>query len=204
MQNLKSKISNFLKAKSSSTVLSSLPKGYKLKASEGYSLIELMVAIGVFAIVVTVMSGMFAISLRGQGKSSTMQNVGDNVRYAMEVMAKEMRMGTIKTKAGFILNSSSDIQFRSNMPNRNSAIVQFYLDTATNQIMFDDDINDALPPEPITSANIAVNTLIFDVSGVSFSSQPRITIVIQAASVGTAADIETRMDIQTTISPRSL
>lgn len=176
----------------------------KVKSEAGYSLIELMVAIGVFAIVVTVMSGSFAISLRGQGKSATMQNVGDNVRYAMEVMAKEMRMGTIKTAEGFVLNPPSDIQFRSNMPNRNGAIVQFYLDTATHQIMFDDDVSDALPPEPITSANIAVSALTFDVSGVSSDSQPRITIVMQAASVGTAADIETHLDLQTTISPRSL
>ncbi|MEK7487785.1 MAG: prepilin-type N-terminal cleavage/methylation domain-containing protein [Patescibacteria group bacterium] len=177
---------------------------YSLRSEQGYSLIELMVAIGVFAVVVTALSGMFAISLRGQGKSATAQNVGDNGRYAMEVMAKEIRMGTIKTTEGFMVNSPSDIQFRSNMPNRNSAIVRFYLDTATNQIMFDDDVSDALPPEPITSANIAVNALTFNVSGVSLSSQPRITIVMRAASVGTAADIETRMDIQTTISPRSL
>lgn len=176
----------------------------KAKSEAGYSLIELMVAIGVFAIVVTVMSGSFAISLRGQGKSATMQNVGDNVRYAMEVMAKEIRMGTIKTTAGYVLNSSSDIQFRSNMPNRNGAIIRFYLDNVTHQIMFDDDISDALPSEPITSANIAVSALTFDVSGASSDSQPRITIVMQAASVGTVADIETHMDIQTTISPRSL
>lgn len=170
----------------------------------GYSLIELMVAIGVFAMVVTVLSGTFAISLRGQGKSATAQNVGDNVRYAMEVMAKEMRMGTIKTTEGYMLNSPSDIQFRSNMPNRNGAILRFYLDAPAGQIMFDDDINDALPPEPITSVNIAVSALTFNVSGASLSSQPRITIVMRAASVGTAADIETRIDMQTTISPRSL
>ncbi|MCR4322615.1 MAG: prepilin-type N-terminal cleavage/methylation domain-containing protein, partial [Candidatus Azambacteria bacterium] len=86
----------------------------------GYSLIELMVAIGVFAVVVTVMSGTFIISLRGQGKSATAQNVGDNMRYAMEVMAKEIRMGTIKVSQGYVLGPSfDDIQFRSNMPNRN-------------------------------------------------------------------------------------
>lgn len=170
----------------------------KAKSEAGYSLIELMVAIGVFAVVVTVMSGSFAISLRGQGKSVTMQNVGDNARYAMEVMAKEMRMGNDFPSNG----SMSDIQFKSNMPNRNGAVIWFYLDN--EKIMFDDDINDALPPESITSANIAVNALSFDVLGVSPDSQPRITIVMQVASVGTAADIETHMDIQTTISPRSL
>lgn len=171
---------------------------------EGYSLIELMVAIGVFAIVVTVMSGSFAISLRGQGKSATMQNVADNTRYAMEVMAKEMRMGAIDPSEGYVLNSPSDIQFRSNMPNRNGAIVRFYFDIPMGQIMFDDDISDALAPEPITAASIAVSALTFDVSGVVSDSQPRITIVMQAASAGTAEATATRIDLQTTISPRSL
>ncbi|MBI5912824.1 prepilin-type N-terminal cleavage/methylation domain-containing protein [Candidatus Azambacteria bacterium] len=177
---------------------------YSLHSERGYSLIELMVAIGVFGVVVTIMSGTFMISLRGQGKSATMQNIADNARYAMEVMAKEMRMGMIKASEGYVLNASSDIQFRSNMPNRNGAIVRFYLDVPTGQIMFDDDISDALTPEPITAANIAVSALTFDVSGASSLSQPRITIAMQAASAGTAADVATRMDLQTTISPRSL
>lgn len=179
-----------------------------MKSEAGYSLIELMVAIGVFAVVVAVMSGTFIVSLRGQGKSATAQNVADNARYAMEVMAKEMRMGMIKASEGYVLNSPSDIQFRSNMPNRNGSIVRFYLDVPAGQIMFDDDINDGAgpgkDPEPITAANIAVNALTFDVSGVSSDAQPRITTVMQVVSAGTAADIETRMDLQTTISPRSL
>ncbi len=175
-------------------------KSYKLKASEGYSLIELMVAIGVFAMVTTMLSGTFIISLRGQGKSATVQNVADNTRYAMEVMAKEIRMGMIKTTEGYV----SDIQFRSNMPNRNGATVRFYLDGASSQVMFDDDISDALAPEPITASSIAISSLTFDVSGVSPMSQPRITIIMQAKSAGTAEDIATRIDLQTTISPRSL
>lgn len=179
-------------------------KSYTLTASAGYSLIELIVAVGVFAVVITIMSGSFIISLRGQGKSQTAQNVADNTRYAMDVIAKEIRMGKIKAAEGFILNSSSDIQFRSNMPNRNGAIVQFYLDVPTGQIMFDDDISDALAPEPITASSIAVSALTFDVSGASPESQPRIVIVMSAVSVGTAENIATRTDIQTTISPRSL
>jgi len=177
---------------------------YSLHSERGYSLIELMVAIGVFAMVVTMLSGTFIISLRGQGKSATAQNVADNTRYAMEVMAKEIRMGMIKTTEGYVLNSPSDIQFRSNMPNRNGATVRFYLDGASPQVMFDDDIADALAPEPITASSIAISALTFDVSGVSSMSQPRIAIIMKAKSAGTAEDIATRMDLQTTISPRSL
>lgn len=198
MKNALQKLKNSIKAN----------KLTKLKASGGFSLIELMVAVGVFAVVVTITSGTFVISLRGQGKSATAQNVADNTRYAMEVIAKEIRMGRIKATEGFVLNSPSDIQFKSNMPNRNGSIVRFYLDATTHQIMFDDDINDGSgpgkDPESITAANVTVNALTFDVSGVSSEMQPRITIVMRVASAGTAADIATSMDLQTTISPRSL
>lgn len=114
-------------------------------------------------------------------------------------------MGSVRVDDGYVLDPSlSDIQFRSNMPNRNNAMVRFYLDDVAHQIMFDDDMSDGLLPEPITSANIAVNGLTFDVSGAVADSQPRVTITIQAVSSGTADVTATHMDLQTTISPRSL
>src|SRR3972149_11970405 len=78
--------------------------------SRGYTLIELMVAIGIFSIVVAMTSSMFITSLKGQEKSYASQNVADSARYAMEMMSREIRMGT-----GF----SSDgtyLQFTSTMP----------------------------------------------------------------------------------------
>src|SRR3972149_1069430 len=77
---------------------------------KGYTLIELMVSISIFSIVVAMTSSMFITSLKGQEKSYTSQNVADSARYAMEMMSREIRMGT-----GF----SSDgtyLQFTSTMP----------------------------------------------------------------------------------------
>ena len=183
MKNPKSKIQDFLKAKS-----------YKLKANGGYTLIELMVSIGIFSIVVAMTSAMFMTSLKGQEKSYTSQNVADSARYAMEMMSREIRMGT-----GF----SSDgtyLQFTSTMPHRDGQTVKFEL--VSGQIMFDDDITDAVPVTAITSANTLVSGLSFRVNG--SSSHGRITIVMRVESVGAAEDVKTAMDLQTTISPRRL
>src|SRR3989344_1611269 len=170
-------------------------------SQKGYSLIELLVAIGVFATVVAIMSGMFMTSLRGQKKAVTVQNVADNVRYAMEIMSKEIRMGS-----NFNRISATDLQFKSNMPNRNEKTVEFSLDTnpaspTYQQIMFDDDINAAPPATSITSANVAITALNFSLYPTT-GTQKRVLITIQAASAGTASDVTTSINLQTTVAPR--
>lgn len=179
----------------------------------GYSLIELLVAIGVFATVVSVASGAFAISLKGQKKTVTLQNTADGARYAMEVMAKELRMMSVDRPItvdnnGGACSFNCRIRFSSNMPHRNpTAVLEFYFNPATGKIMFDDDIADglSLPAESITSSNIRVTSLVFDASGIPVSStvQPRVTVIAQMESVA-AADVSTSINVQTTISPRTL
>src|SRR3990167_4025641 len=86
----------------------------------GYTLIELMVSIGIFSIVVAMTSAMFVTSLKGQEKSYTSQNVADSARYAMEMMSREIRMGT-----GFSSNGAY-LQFTSTMPHRDGQTVKFW------------------------------------------------------------------------------
>lgn len=165
---------------------------------KGFSLIELSVAIGIFAVVVTITSSTFITSLKGQQKAITAQNVADNARYAMEIMAKEIRMG--KEFSG----SLESIRFISNMPNRGGKTVEFSYDSANKQIFFDDDVDDFVSGAPITASNSAITMLQFTISGTGLGSQPRITIVLGVASSGAAPDVATSMTLQTTVSPRSL
>lgn len=170
----------------------------KRMGERGFSLIEMTVAIGIFAVVVTITSSTFITSLRGQRRAITTQNVADDARYAMEIMAKEIRMGKDFVGGG------DTLQFVSNMPNRGGKTVRFRLDPGAPQILFDDDITDGIMEEPITSSNTVVNALVFTVSGTNPGSQPRITVVFDVASAGVAPDASTSMILQTTISPRSL
>lgn len=166
----------------------------------GYTLIELLVSISVFAIVVTMVSGAFTITLKGQNKTATVQNVADNIRYAMEVIAKEVRMGDSFPPPG----THSDFTFTSNMPARTGNQVRFRLDNG--RIMFDDDTNPATAPEDslTSSSNVNITALSFIVDGQYPTTQPRVTIVIEAESIGTKVDVATQIQTQTTVSPRSL
>jgi len=168
----------------------------------GYTLIELMVAIGIFSIVVAMTSAMFVTSLRGQEKAYTSQNVSDSARYAMEMMSREIRMGT-----GFSSGAADSIQFTSTMPHRDGQTVKFWLDAGSGLIMFDDNIGDdgtspdPTPPAAITSPSVRVTALSFLLDSVDYE---RITIVMRIESVGTKEDVKTTMDLQTTVSPRRL
>ena len=168
----------------------------------GYTLIELMVAIGIFSIVVAMTSAMFVTSLRGQEKAYTSQNVSDSARYAMEMMSREIRMGT-----GFSSGAADSIQFTSTMPHRDGQTVKFWLDAGSGLIMFDDNIGDdgtlpdPTPPTAITSPSVRVTALSFLLDSVDYE---RITIVMRIESVGTKEDVKTTMDLQTTVSPRRL
>lgn len=168
----------------------------KAKSQKGYSLIELLVAMGLFSIVVSIMASMFMASLRGQQKAFTAQNIADNMRYAMEIMSKEIRMGS-----DFNLVSATDLRFKSNMPNRNGATVEFTL--TGGQILFDDDIANAPALTAITSTNISVTGLNF-VLYPSGTTQPRVLISAQASSVGTAADASSSINLETVVAPRIL
>ena len=163
---------------------------------KGFTLIELMVAVGVFSIAITASSGLFITSLRGQQRTYVVQNLADNARYAMEAMAKEMRMGSGFSGATCAGNSCS---FISHMMHRDGKNVKFSLGTDA-KIMFDDGISEL----PITSANIEVTSLDFELIGGSATTQERVVIVMQAKVAGNSPYTSADITLQTTISPRAL
>lgn len=180
--------------------------------NKGYTLIELMVAVGIFAVVVAVTSGAFVVSLRGQRKAITVQNVAGNTRYATETIAKELRMMQVTGASHAVQLTSANcppgdpcISFSSNMEHRDpNAELVFYLDTNTHRIMFSDDAGNA-PAEQITAASIDVNNLEFDLTGAGDpGNHPRITIIMNTESNNVGPDVDTKMTTETTVSPRSL
>lgn len=165
---------------------------------KGFTLIELMVAVGVFAVAITASSGLFITSLRGQQRTYVVQNLADNARYAMETMVKEMRMGSGFSGATCAGGSCS---FISHMMHRDGKNIRFRRDAGTNKILFDDGTSEL----PITSANIEVTRLDFDlIGGGSATTHERVVIVMQARVAGNSPYASADITLQTTVSPRAL
>ncbi len=189
MKNLKSKVDK-------------KPKVHNLqfKADGGFTLIELLVSIAVFAIVVAINTNMFLNAISGQRKAIATQNVSDSARYAMEIISREIRMGS-----SFVLNNSSDISFISNSENRIGQVLRFVLDNG--QIKFDDNFGgnfgSTANAEAITSIqNTNVIFLNFDINNPA--RQPKITILMNVGSKNASQSTGDEIYLQTTISPRKL
>lgn len=61
---------------------------------QGFSLLELIVAVGIFSIAATVVVGSFLSLLTAQRRAAANQQAMDNIRFAMDAMAKEIRVGS--------------------------------------------------------------------------------------------------------------
>ena len=58
-------------------------------------MIEMIVAVSIFAITVVSLTEIFTLMLNGQRSAIASRNLQENIRYAFEVMAKEVRMARI-------------------------------------------------------------------------------------------------------------
>ena len=70
-------------------------KGQRSNVSGGFTLMEMVVAVALFLIAVTICIGIFMSALKANGKIIAMQDVENEVRYIIEVISKEVRLGTI-------------------------------------------------------------------------------------------------------------
>ncbi len=71
-------------------------KGYKssvISSSKGFTLVELLIAIGLFSVVITIAMGGFVRALRSQRQVVALIAANSNVSLVMEQMSREMRTG---------------------------------------------------------------------------------------------------------------
>jgi len=58
----------------------------------GFSLLEIIIAVGIFSIVIISATGIFQKVIESQRSAIAAQNTQESIRYAMEVMSKETRI----------------------------------------------------------------------------------------------------------------
>ncbi|PJE73761.1 MAG: hypothetical protein COV02_00920, partial [Candidatus Terrybacteria bacterium CG10_big_fil_rev_8_21_14_0_10_41_10] len=65
----------------------------KKNLNAGFTLIELIVALGLFAVVMTISVGAFLNISDIQKKSESLRNVSDNMSFTIEMMTRDIREG---------------------------------------------------------------------------------------------------------------
>ncbi len=156
----------------------------------GLTLIELIVAIGIFGLVVTMAVSIFVIALLSQRRIIALRNVEDNTRFALESMAREIRTGKNFSGNGSLL-SFTNAKGESVIYRLNNDMVEKSSDGGTNYFS-------------VTGSEATIDYLNFYLSGQATSDglQPRITITIGITSQVGNQSVNSK--VQTTISERFL
>lgn len=154
----------------------------------GLTMIELIVAIGIFGLVISVVIGIFVLAVISQRRVIAVRNVNDNMRFAIEAMSREIRTGkNFSSGAGqlsFVNANGESISYRlaSGIIEKSSDGGNLYL--------------------AMTGPEVTITYLNFYLSGQTALDglQPRVTVAIGADSkIGSQSS---SLKIQTTVGSR--
>lgn len=188
----------------------------KLKLNKGFTLIEIMTAVSIFAVVTTISMGSILAVFDVNRKSESVKAVMDNLNLSLESMAREMRFGT-----NYICSPTLPMTGTISSPancNTGDTSVAFLATDKTTKIVYRQTAS-GLGIEksrdggqnfvPVTAPEIRIEDLKFFVLGTSASvsetppQQPKVLIRIRGEA-GSKEGTKTKFTIQTLVSQRWL
>ncbi len=154
---------------------------------KGFTLIEMIVAVGVFTVAITIILASFLNITDIQRKTAAIRTINDNLNFSLETMMREIRSGTSYSIGGGGTSLS--------IINNHKEDVVYSLDSATNQIMRQVDVG---PLVSLTAPEVKITKLFFVVNN---SFQPIVTIIVNGET-GENERTKSVFNLQTTISQR--
>jgi len=187
----------------------------------GFTLVEAIVAIGLFSVLVTIAVGGFVTALHTQHQVGDLISAQSTVSLAIEQMAREIRTGYLFCHAPDLSTPNVDCGCRvgtdsSGMPvwacsqldflNANSASTTYFL-TANGTLMRSNVNESGGTPAALTGDNVTVKYLIFTLRGNIEGDgwPPLVTISLGVAPSSTDPAITgTVLHFQTSVSARQI
>lgn len=188
---------------------------------KGFTLIEVLVSVSIFAIVMTVATGAVFSIVSANDKTHSLKSVMTNLNFALDSMTRNIRVGTAyrcmdSSKSivsdptyGDCVTGNVGLHFTSNITNGTDAGTfpleySFALDSNGIGRIYRQFIGPDLSPVPITAQEINITNMKFYVVGSATGDgkQPKMVIVIQGYA-GTGAT-KSSFNIETTVSQRSI
>lgn len=162
---------------------------------QGFSLIEIMVSLAIFAIVVVVATGALLTTIDATKKAQATQTVLTNLNLALEGMTREIRTGSdyvvsVDGKSISFLDKGGvtgvDYSFVEGISPEKGKIVK----------------TEASVSERITAPEVDIKNLKF-IKSLNNSDQPKVFITLKGMA-GNIQKYKTDFEIQTTVSQRKL
>lgn len=186
-----------------------------IKKQKSFTLVEILVAVGIFSIVIGIAVGIFISAIRVQRKALAEQELLDQTSYVMEYMSRAIRMAKKDDIGGTINCCGSDkvnfeyfsgggkrgIRFR----NYDDICQEFYLQ-GNKLVEHKYDNSDDYGTNDLTSPALKVND--FNIGPNSSwdqddDEQPRVTMFLNIQRRGEKPEEQPEIQIQTTVSQRN-
>ena len=175
-----------------------------IKNKNGVSLIEIVVAIALFATAILTATQIFQMAMTGQRNAIASQNVEENLRYVFEIISKEIRyvIPEESDSCGFGM-ADGDLY---NMPalsilefkNSQDQCVTYQMDPGGTKFFV---TRDGVGLD-VTPNEILVSDLAFNVVPYTDTQQARVNVKMKVRAVGVKEMHKSEMVVQTTITPR--
>ncbi|KKW10788.1 MAG: hypothetical protein UY50_C0026G0015 [Parcubacteria group bacterium GW2011_GWA2_49_9] len=197
-------------------------KSLKLKASSGFTLIEMMIAFAIFAIIMVIAVGSLLSLIGANYKAQALKTVVNNLHFALENMSRNIRTGTqyhcsyadgekpINETQNCATTPGRQLVFRA----RDGDYILYELSDDGAIVRSKSNDTSVLLSDvnliPLTAPEIEVEALHFYVDGADNTEeqgnnkeQPRVLMVVKGWMQGKSKVIS-RFDIQTLVSQRAL
>ncbi|MEK7122086.1 MAG: type II secretion system protein [Patescibacteria group bacterium] len=172
---------------------------------KGFTLIEMIVSLGVFSTAVLIILGSILSISDAQKKMVNLQIVEDNLRFAVDTMSREIRTGSVYNCEGG--SSASDCPAGSPIfafDSIGGARIIYRWNSVNKSIEESEDNGSTF--YPITGSDLKIEKLTFYVFGAEYLdlNQPRVTMVIKAFAGEEKIKTRSEFNIQTTVAQREL
>jgi prepilin-type N-terminal cleavage/methylation domain-containing protein len=167
--------------------------------ARGFTLIEMIVSLAIFATVVLIAVGALLSIIDANRKANELRVVMENLNFAIESIARNVRTGTDYGCGSSPGNCSNKTTL--SFVNQEGKDVKYAFDFDSKAITRTVGGGDAAP---ITSSEVVIEDVHFWVTGAGVGGdgeQPRVLMTVQGLA-GVVGKNETRFSLQTTISQR--
>lgn len=181
------------------------------KKNKGFTLVEILVVLLIFSIMLIAISAVFISGIKTQRNSLAMNQLLDQLNYAVEYMGRSVRMAKKAEDSSYtskdiiyyipvVIPANSKIGLLNGSGKGNEAECIFYY--LNNDRIYKASTVGSIGL-PLTSDDIKITKLLFTVSNQAENNdQPKVTILIEAESIS-GNPIQKAM-VQTTVSQRDL
>jgi len=180
------------------------------KNKRGFTLIEVLVSVTIFAVIILAVTNIFKLSIDGQRSAMATQNVQESLKYFLEVTGKEMRMAQRNNGVCSGMPDNVIFQRTSGSPGDTLYFKNYYGECVTYSLAADGtnlrfkitrQTGAGTLSDFISPAKIKINNLHFIVNSVASTTQPMVTINLNAIALG-ESQFKSAMTIQTSIASR--